>query len=246
MFSTLPPSSHHAFQSSHYAPVTPSPLSSSPLRASPNRDDIFSFDMASLTPPQTNQTERSNESAYSARQTKKNPLIHRNDNDNGRETRRKLFLRRVRQDSEDKRWEKRGGDDEIMRTIWIAEQKRREERRARDAQAWAGVEEEEDLEESQLTEIERVKPSQDEEMVDEVAQQEDAEMEAMLSMLDAESWDPPPNQKNQHDDNTPYGSDDDEYDQLFMEIGFEETGGNVSSPPVQSGLEADQDMMDMS
>ncbi|KFY05115.1 hypothetical protein O988_00246 [Pseudogymnoascus sp. VKM F-3808] len=227
----------------HYAPVTPSPLSSSPLRASPNRDDIFS--MSSLTPPQTNQTQRCSESAYSARQTKKNPLIHRNDNDNGRETRRKLFLRRVRQDSEDKRWEKRGGDDEIMRTIWIAEQKRREEKRARDAQAWAGIEEEEeDLDDSQLREAGKVNPRQDEEMADEVAQQEDAEMEAMLSMLDAESWDPPPNQGNQHDDNnTPYGSDDDEYDQLFMEIGFDGAAGNLSSPPVQS---ADQDMMDMS
>lgn len=134
-----------------------------------------------------------------------------------------------------------------MRTIWIAEQKRREERRARDAQAWAGLEEEEDLDEAQSTDIGKINPSQDEEMVDEVAQQEDAEMEAMLSMLDAESWDPPPNQRNHHDDNnTPYGSDDDEYDQLFMEIGFDESGGNLSSTPVQSGREADQDMMDMS
>ena len=66
-----------------------------------------------------------------------------------------------------------------MRTIWIAEQKRREERRERDAQAWAGIEEEEDLDE-QPTEIGKVNPSQDEEMVDEVVQQEDAEMEAML------------------------------------------------------------------
>lgn len=133
-----------------------------------------------------------------------------------------------------------------MRTIWIAEQKRREERRERDAQAWAGIEEEEDLDE-QPTEIGKVNPSQDEEMVDEVVQQEDAEMEAMLSMLDTESWDPPPNQRNQHDDtNTPYGNDDDEYDQLFMEIGFDETNGNLSSPPLQSGQQADQDMMDMS
>lgn len=132
-----------------------------------------------------------------------------------------------------------------MRTIWIAEQKRREEKRARDAQAWAGIEEEEeDLDEAQSTQIEKVNPSQDEEMADEVAQQEDAEMEAMLSMLDAESWDPPPSQGNQQDDNnTPYGSDDDEYDQLFMEIGFDGPAENLSSSPVQS---ADQDMMDMS
>ena len=111
MFSTLPTLSYNAFQSLHYAPVTPSPLSSSPLRASPNGDD--NFDMSSPTPPRTKQTERCSDSTYSARQTKKNPLIHRNENDNGRETRRKLFLRRVRQDSEDKRWEKRGGDDEV-------------------------------------------------------------------------------------------------------------------------------------
>jgi hypothetical protein len=51
----------------------------------------------------------------------------------GRETRRRLFLKRVREDSEDKRWKARGGDDEMMRSIWIAEQRRREERQRREA-----------------------------------------------------------------------------------------------------------------
>ena len=36
-------------------------------------------------------------------------------------------------DSEDKRWNARGGDDEMMRTIWIAEQRRREEGQRREA-----------------------------------------------------------------------------------------------------------------
>src|SRR5690349_21582989 len=116
MFSTLPPLSHNAFHSLHCAPVTPSPLSSSPLRSSPLRsspDSGVNFGMPSPSRVRTKQTRQCNDGAYSARQTKKNPLIHKNGGDNGRETRRNLFLRRVRQDSEDKRWERRGGDDEV-------------------------------------------------------------------------------------------------------------------------------------
>lgn len=51
------------------------------------------------------------------RVVKKNPLIHRDEKDGGRETRRKLFLKRVREDSEDKRWDKKGGDDEVCATL---------------------------------------------------------------------------------------------------------------------------------
>jgi hypothetical protein len=42
-------------------------------------------------------------------------------------------LKRVREDSEDQRWKARGGDDEMMRSIWISEQRRREERQRREA-----------------------------------------------------------------------------------------------------------------
>lgn len=83
------------------------------------------------------------EGAFSKRITKSNPLLH--GQGDGRETRRKLFLRRVREDSEDKRWKARGGDDEMMRTIWIAEQRRRAERQARDAQGWAVDVDEQDM-----------------------------------------------------------------------------------------------------
>lgn len=44
-----------------------------------------------------------------------------------------MFLKRVREDSDDKRWKARGGDDEMMRNIWLAEQKRREERQRRES-----------------------------------------------------------------------------------------------------------------
>ena len=81
----------------------------------------------SPTPP----AKSSRDSSFSRRTTKANPLIH--NHGDSRETRRKLFLKKVREDSEDRRWAARGGDDEMMRTIWIAEQRRRAEQHARDA-----------------------------------------------------------------------------------------------------------------
>ena len=44
-----------------------------------------------------------------------------------------MFLKKVREDSEDKRWKARGGDDEMMRSIWISEQRRRDTKQRREA-----------------------------------------------------------------------------------------------------------------
>jgi len=48
-------------------------------------------------------------------------------------------LKKVREDSEEHKWRARGGEDEMMRTIWIAEQRRRAERQARDAMGWVDL-----------------------------------------------------------------------------------------------------------
>jgi hypothetical protein len=69
--------------------------------------------------------------------------------DEGREARRKLFLKRVREGSEEKKWRDRNsgigeGEDEVLRCIWVAEERRREEARRREAMGVLdGVEEEE-------------------------------------------------------------------------------------------------------
>jgi hypothetical protein len=68
----------------------------------------------------------------------------RGSGDEGRETRRKLFLKRVREGSEEKKWAGRGGDEEIMRCLWLAEERRRVERRRREALGIEVVEEEEE------------------------------------------------------------------------------------------------------
>jgi len=114
MFSTLPLLVHNFNQTSYYTPQVSSPLSSSPLRSSPlsPRDGNAlqpprrQFPMSSPTPAKNRK-----ESPYSQRVTRSNPLIH--NRGDGRETRRKLFLKKVRENSEDKRWEARGGDDEV-------------------------------------------------------------------------------------------------------------------------------------
>ena len=135
MFSKLPPmhtqSSPYSFQHQNiYTPSRPSPLSSSPLRANRSplaeRDEnaSHSFTMSSPPPPTMNifSAQIYGQPSQSAKSTgkrvvKKNPLIHRDEKDGGRETRRKLFLKRVREDSEDKRWDKKGGDDEVCAAL---------------------------------------------------------------------------------------------------------------------------------
>ncbi|KAM0141236.1 hypothetical protein ACHAO1_002015 [Botrytis cinerea] len=229
MFSMLqtPVSAHKQLR--HYPPHVPSPLSSSPLRSSPPVSPLeprnanlptrmqqagdyqTSFMMspesgASKTSspdknhPSSNKHSPNREGAFSKRITKTNPLLH--GQGDGRETRRKLFLRRVREDSEDKRWKARGGDDEMMRTIWIAEQRRRAERQARDAQGWAVDVDEQDMQldygagnlslgmlgffktlsMNELAGIELTMAA-DEVMAEEVARNEEEELEALLSSM---------------------------------------------------------------
>jgi len=166
-----------------------------------------------------------------------------------------LFLKNVREASEEKRWRDRGGDDEIMRCIWIAEQRRLEERRRKEVIGFeADVEEEE--------------PSTDEVMADEVAMKEEQELEALLGYLNQEDenqvmnqsmvsesdmnafiWDnsnnpdpTTPAPRDQLPPETPYGSDD-EYDDIFMDVIQGEN--RLSSQLQPSDYSEDQDMMDM-
>ncbi len=103
---------------------------------------------SALPSPPPSRGRASRESVYSKRVTKANPLMNRNA-DEGREARRKLFLKRVREGSEEKKWRDRNsgigeGEDEVLRCIWVAEERRREEARRREAMGVLdGVEEEE-------------------------------------------------------------------------------------------------------
>ncbi len=198
---------------------------------------------------------RGRESVFSKRITKANPLMNRNA-DEGREARRKLFLKRVREGSEEKKWRDRNsglveGEDEVLRAIWVAEERRREEaRRIEESALGVGIGQEEDevLEEGDLR--------ADEVMADEVAMKEEQELEALLGSLDQEDgmkallWGHQAlvkTARNQQAQDTPYGSDDEEYDHIFMDV-IEEENRTASQQHQQTPgyLDTDHDMMDMS
>lgn len=84
----------------------------------------------------------------------------------------------------------------------------------------------------------------DEEMADEVAQQEEAEIEALLSMMETESTSN--NFEPYERPETPYGSDDEEYDHIFLDVIKEESWSDNTQQQVEDTTKTDQDMMDMS
>jgi hypothetical protein len=170
---------------------------------------------------------------YSRRPTKANPLIHRNPQD-GRETRRKLFLKRVKDKSADRRY---GGDEEMMRRIWLAEERRREEAIRREAMGLEPGLDEEELEEF---------GNLDEVLVEEIAREEEEELEALLGLMEGEASNTTAPQEQQHSE-TPYGSDDEEYDHIFMDVIMEEKM-TASQEQSQHPEHPDTtfDMMDMS
>ncbi|KAI9048684.1 hypothetical protein LZ554_007515 [Drepanopeziza brunnea f. sp. 'monogermtubi'] len=256
---------------------SPSPLSARDTNVSPRRaqDTVMSspskpgyspsnpksiFTSPSTTPGTSSRTPlispppTKRHSAYSRRTTKANPLMSGLTGDDGRETRRKLFLKRVREGGEEKRWRERGGDEEIMRCLWVAENRRRDEKKQREAM---GITEppEEDEEERMV--------NLDEVMVEEVAMSEELELEALLGNLNPEDQDishgdAPSNEMDMlsgestndrvhtqasHYQQSIYGSDDDEYDNIFMDVIQEESRISSQQP---SGSINDQEMMDLS
>jgi hypothetical protein len=178
------------------------------------------------------------ESVYSKRQTKKNPILR--SAEDGRETRRKLFLKRVKEERDERRFGGRG-DDEMMRRIWVAESRRWDEslRREGDAEILA----EEAMDEGDVEE--------DAGIVDEVLQWEERELEAYLGMVEDQSQAPGSQRVDdgmeavevRHE--TPYGSDEEEYDDIFMDVIQAEQRASQSSVPHSQVQQLDTEM-DMS
>jgi hypothetical protein len=151
----------------------------------------------------------------------------------------------------------------MMRTIWIAEEKRRAERQAMEASYVPASHEEEELEVDK-PDITLSSPGQskgirphtagilmsvlmrwtDEEMVDAVAQQEEAEIEALLSMMETENK--PDHPEPYERPETPYGSDDEEYDRIFLDVIKEETMSDNRQQQDADIVKTNPDMMDMS
>ncbi|ORY68865.1 uncharacterized protein BCR38DRAFT_334894 [Pseudomassariella vexata] len=185
--------------SSPFRPTVSSPLSSSPICAQasqssqlsprdPNRRDVQS---SPLQAPKFK---------YAVRTAKPNPL--KKTRDTAQESRRKLFLNNVRQRREDKEWDRRGGDQELLKLEWATQDRRRREQKDTDLD---GIVFEDEIDEVP-TNTEQPPQDLDEVMADSIAQQEEAELEAMLSSSQAPAR-----------PQSPSLSDDDDYDSLFMD-----------------------------
>ncbi|PUU75690.1 hypothetical protein B9Z19DRAFT_1102803 [Tuber borchii] len=120
------------------------------------------------------------------------PVPSSHSREEGREARRNLFLKKVRDARDEKLLKARGGEDEMMRLIFVSEQKRWEASQARTAASIPTIYEEEELgmgneeldfqaEESFFMDQDEPGPSDD---LDEMLDRDGKELEDLLSQLD--------------------------------------------------------------
>jgi hypothetical protein len=168
-----------------------------------------------------------NNTPMSQRTHKANPVIQ--SRDVVAQRRREMFFRRVQKERDDKKWDARGDQVfsniyayavaftdmiQIQRLDFISEQKRWEERKARQAPELEPDfldDDVLDLTVSSYTSNSAPQTEQEMEEADYILAQEEFELQQLIaSMEEAQSV---PDNASQH-----YGSDDDDYDQIFMEV----------------------------
>ncbi|KAI0505917.1 hypothetical protein F5B22DRAFT_651205 [Xylaria bambusicola] len=200
--------------SSPHRPSVPSPLSSSPLRPSQASPPLSPRDPNTLPRRDTQSSPIRGPShfKYSRVNVKPNPL--RLSREKAQESRRTLFLKNVRKRTDDKKWEQRGGDQEALKLEWHILDKQRRQEKDTDLDGFVYENELEDIPENPY----ELSQEADNMMVDAMAQEEEAELDAMLSLLDAEASSQVPRRPG-----TPSLSDDEDYDTLFMDILSQQT-----------------------
>ncbi|KAK7433101.1 hypothetical protein QQZ08_000030 [Neonectria magnoliae] len=181
----------------NHRPVVPSPLSSSPVRASsplsPIDKNSFSQRQVQSSPIQPLKFK------YASRPTRPNPVVRKREDI--QEGRRKLFLQNVRQKSDDKAWQRRDVEGQLLKTSFLANQGQL----SYDAPEFS----EADIEDAMTFQQEEFQiPEEDEMMVDDAM--EDQELEAMLASYQEQH--PASMQR------PPSTISDDDYDDIFAEL----------------------------
>lgn len=98
---------------SPYRPAVPSPLSSSPMRASSpplSQQELDSLPQREIQSSPI-QARPAAKFRFATSAPRANPVVRKRED--ARESRRNLFLKEVRQRADDKKWERRGGDQEV-------------------------------------------------------------------------------------------------------------------------------------
>ncbi|KAK4158507.1 hypothetical protein C8A00DRAFT_10768 [Chaetomidium leptoderma] len=145
---------------------------------------------------------------FATRNPRPNPVLKRRED--LQEGRRRLFFQNVRQRQEDKRWEMRGGEDELLKLEWWRLNRERQQAKEAEVEQYLGVmdadvmaREEEELQMQMQMQM-HAHQDMDALMADAIAQQEEAEVDALVSSLQGQDQ--------------AHFSDDDDYDELFMDL----------------------------
>ncbi|KAH6639688.1 hypothetical protein C7974DRAFT_136937 [Boeremia exigua] len=182
--------------------ATHAPIRSSPLREpSANAGaSLFDFSMASQ--------HSEKETTQSQRVYKANPVMQTRDAATKR--RRDMFFKRVQNNREEKKWESRG--EQLQQLDFVSERKRWEMRKAREAPAVVEEIEDDLLSDATLPDSSNNAPQLEPGMTEAeyLLAQEEYELQQLIASMDTEECHTTMPQ--QH-----YGSDDEEYDQIFMD-----------------------------
>ncbi|OCL02586.1 hypothetical protein AOQ84DRAFT_304443 [Glonium stellatum] len=194
-------------QQNEYTPLHPSPLSTRSISA---------CSRAFTNPIMTARWEAKKGLPFSKRLIKPNPIIQ--NRDAVKERRRDLFLRKVQDDRDDRRWASRG--DQILQLDFISRQRRWEAAKAHQAPS-LDVDLDDYVRDIPLSNGQEIAWSQTRQAnstethmgpreVDMILEQEDRELDALISLMD---------ETRNHEDSLlqHYGSDEEDYDTLFRE-----------------------------
>ncbi|MCJ1225414.1 hypothetical protein MMC12_002063 [Toensbergia leucococca] len=157
-----------------------------------------------MSPPSRETTKRT---SRLTRRQNSHPLVRRKDFEP--DQRRDMFLRRIRQTSENRNWGSRG--DQILRSDFISRQRQWEAEKACSAPEAPAAPEEEEI---YANVDDWLTSRHDLDMVDKILLEEDQEVEALVALMLDEA-------RGNHDwgeKSIDYGSGDEEYDRLFAEV----------------------------
>ena len=121
-----------------------------------------------------------------------------------------MFLQNVRQRAEDQKWEKRGGENELLKLEWWRLNRELQQAKESDIEGFVRVEEIEDeppldlQREPEMVDIDSM-------MLDAMEQEEQAEIDALLASLPSET-------RTSHSRPESMHFDDEDYDSIFMEL----------------------------
>lgn len=228
----------------HYA--THAPIQSSPLRErSANAGaGLFDFTMASQN--------HEKQIPQSQRAHKPNPILQTRDAATKR--RRDMFFKRVQNNREDKKWESRGEQvcrgnsqhcvctdpTQLQQLDFVSERKRWESKKASEAPLAEEEVYEELVDESALPQFSSSAPQPEPDMTEAeyLLAQEEYELQQLIASMEQDQSQDTTSQ--QH-----YGSDDDDYDQIFMECATDFDPRHQQPPQPQGRGYRDVDDMDM-